>query len=62
MSPSVATVDQVSGKSYDYIIVGGGVAGLVLANRLSEDASKSVLVLEAGGAHFDDPVLSAYDL
>ena len=44
---------QLPTDSYDYIIVGGGLSGCLLANRLSANPNKRVLVLEAGEDYGD---------
>ncbi|KAJ3557548.1 hypothetical protein NP233_g11711 [Leucocoprinus birnbaumii] len=54
--PRIEIKDAIS-RTYDYVIIGGGTAGLVLAARLTETADLSVLVLEAGEENLNDPVL-----
>ena len=49
------TTEEFLNTKFDYLIAGGGTAGLTLAARLSEDPNVSVGIVEAGQARLDDP-------
>lgn len=51
---ALCTVDEFLTHSYDYLIIGGGTAGLCVAARLTEDPNVTVGVLEGGENRLDD--------
>lgn len=51
------TVEEFMAHSYDYLICGGGTAGLVVAARLSENPDITVGVIEAGKNRIGDPLV-----
>ncbi|KZV88494.1 alcohol oxidase [Exidia glandulosa HHB12029] len=61
VSASVTTnVALASNQTFDYIVVGGGLTGIVVAARLAENSSVSVLLIEAGADNRNDP--RVYDI
>ena len=58
MSSSIISPDSIDFldfEKFDFVIVGGGTSGLVVATRLTEDPDVKVLVLEAGANKLNDP-------
>ncbi|KAL4939120.1 hypothetical protein BDV06DRAFT_225304 [Aspergillus oleicola] len=54
---SPTSVDEFTSTSFDFIICGGGTAGLAIAARLTENSDVTVGVVEAGKYHINDPLI-----
>lgn len=54
---NLVSAEDFAQQDYDYLILGGGTAGLVVAARLSENADVKVGVIEAGKNRLDDMVV-----
>ncbi|QRV84511.1 GMC oxidoreductase [Ceratobasidium sp. AG-Ba] len=57
LAPRFGSAAEFASHEFDYIVIGGGTAGLVVAARLSEDPGVSVGVVEAGQYLPDDPLI-----
>ncbi|KAL5358569.1 putative aryl-alcohol dehydrogenase [Aspergillus floccosus] len=57
--PDTESAIGLENALFDFVVVGGGTSGLVVANRLTENAKIRVLVIEAGGNKLDDIRLQA---
>lgn len=56
MTPSLSTIDEFSHQAFDFIVIGGGTAGLAVAARLAEsNAEFTIGVIEAGGVAQNNP-------
>lgn len=55
---ALCSVEEFTSQQYDFLVVGGGTAGLCVAARLTEDPNITVGVLEAGENRMDDPAVS----
>jgi choline dehydrogenase len=58
-------ISSTASQSYDYVVVGGGTAGLVVANRLTENGKYTVAIIEAGGYYeheFPDAEIPGMDV
>ena len=59
---ALCSIDEFLEQQYDYVIVGGGTAGLCVAARLTENPSVKVGVVEAGANRMDDPQITTPSL
>ena len=55
---AMCSVEEFTAQQYDFVVVGGGTAGLCVAARLTENPNITVGVLEAGENRMDDPAVS----
>ncbi|KAJ4296660.1 hypothetical protein N0V90_006708 [Kalmusia sp. IMI 367209] len=60
--PALCSLEEFIYQEYDYVVVGGGTAGLVVATRLTENPSTKVGVIEAGKNRMDDKQISTPSL